>query len=511
MTPRLLTLPAESFDGYAACLKDVLDLLDRVAPQPAIAHAPALRVVLEERAAMMPGLLKLRRPLPTPAVVRGALTPEAEAELRAWQASNPAPALLSPQQAEWPWTPERDAALLEWGATTQDDVLLLEVVNALPGPRLDSRAAIRTRLDWLRYQADDAAQRAEETQDGLADAVAEATPAAPANRREIEPDPNARTYGSVWTEERKTFAREHGPRMTTRALWEALNRLPGPRIATADSMRKRLRVLGVTTLMPGPAITPDMSEAERTAARAEQMRLLAVASGAADWTPERLALLRAEYATAPTLEDLRGRINAMPGNPIASVDSMSYKARVLGLVRPRIAPRFAGHRAAMLRPEATPIAIATATAQAPEQVAEDLAQAEYGTAAALEPKPDHFADARKMVEPGKEAPPEAPTIKPDVKVATPATIQPPSKVAPPAPRSLKATTPWIAAAVAPVAATLSPWASTNPYRLTEEAEAEALAMLRAGQGAKAMHEEFGGRLDWWQRWCGEKRQEGRAA
>jgi hypothetical protein len=36
-------------------------------------------------------------------------------------------------------------------------------------------------------------------------------------------------------------------------------------------------------------------------------------------------------------------------------------------------------------------------------------------------------------------------------------------------------------------------------------------MLRAGQGAKALHEEFGGRLEWWQTWAGEKRQEGRAA
>jgi hypothetical protein len=58
---------------------------------------------------------------------------------------------------------------------------------------------------------------------------------------------------------------------------------------------------------------------------------------------------------------------------------------------------------------------------------------------------------------------------------------------------------------------LSPWASTNPYRLTPEAEAEAEAILRRGQGAKALHEEFDGRLEWWQRWAAEKRQEGRPA
>ncbi|HEV7455763.1 MAG TPA: hypothetical protein VGN96_03225, partial [Roseococcus sp.] len=470
MTERFLSLrllPAEALDGYAACLQDVLALLDRVATQPAIAHAPALRVVLEDRAAMVPGLRAMLSPKAT--VVHGPLAPEAAP--RAWQATGPSPSPLSPAEAEWPWTPERDAALLEWSATTQDDVLLLDVVNALPGPQVDSRAAVRTRLEWLRHQADATAQTAEAAQEGLADAVADATPLAPEpapQAKRARRQPPGRT-APKWSPERLALLREKAGKMRGRDLLTAINALPGLPIASTGAMRVKMRELGLESA-PGLPPLPEnfdprgQDEASREAMR-ERARRLAVAGGLGDWTEERLALLRAEYATVEDTGELLTRINALPGNPIASTESMRHKAASLGVRRPR--------------PGSNPAHMAKMNAARSMQAA-----AMRGALEAPAPAPD---DAPEMVEAEDTAPepaPPAPTIKPDVKVYTPATIQP---------RSLKATTPWIAAAIAPVAAELDPWASTSPHRLTEAAEAEALAMLRAGQGAKALHEEFGGR------------------
>lgn len=492
MTPRLLTLPAESLDGYQACLRDVLELLDRVALQPAIAHAPALRVVLEERAAMLPELHKLLSP--KVAVINGAALQGLDAAIRDWKASGPAPSPLPPESADWPWTPERDAALMEWSATTQDDVLLLEVVNALPGPRLDSRAAVRTRLDWLRRQADDAAQRAEEAQDGLADAVAEATPAAPAPK----PKPKPKQQKGEWTAERLELLKAEGPQTEPRAMLARLNALPGAPIASVGALRLKAREIGATRdLRPiMDRLAPGVSHDDKSLQASARLAL----NGSGEWTHARLDLLRAEYGDIQRpLDAILLKVNALPGNPIASVESMRHKARALGLTR----------------------------AIPQEERLARMNAARLEKASAKPAAPDHVPDTTKMVEadqptPTPEPEPEAapaPPPPPEEAPPQPAPTPPAAKPAPepPAPRSLKATTPWIAAAiagkapVAPVAAELDPWASTNPYRLTEEAEAEALAMLRAGQGAKALHEEFGGRLDWWQRWAGEKRQEGRAA
>jgi len=268
MEPRLLTLSAEALPGYDACLRDVLALLDRVSVQPAIAHAPALRLVLEDRAAMLPGLRAALCPLPAARVVTGPRAPEADA-----------PALASCDATE---------------------------------------------------------------------------PPAPIQA------------------------------------------------ATADARLARKR--------------------ERQAA----------------WKRAKVARLRAEQAGEA------------------------------GQAEPARRPRKGGDPEHLAKMNA-----ARSQQAAARREAQQTAEA------------DHVPDTTEMVE-------GAPTIKQDMKVATPATIEP-------------------GLTVAPEPATLNPWASTSPYRLTADAEAEALDMLRAGQGAKALHEEFGGRLEWWQAWAARARQAGRAA
>ncbi len=52
-----------------------------------------------------------------------------------------------------------------------------------------------------------------------------------------------------------------------------------------------------------------------------------------EWTPARLDLLRAEYASAEDNRALLDRINALEGAPIASVKSMGLKASKLGLMK----------------------------------------------------------------------------------------------------------------------------------------------------------------------------------
>lgn len=81
---------------------------------------------------------------------------------------------------------------------------------------------------------------------------------------------------------------------------------------------------------PEPAPPPPAPRPRKPAAQAQVHQ--GPAQYNAKWTPERLDLLRAEYATADQAELLR-RVNALPGPPIAGVDSMKVKALTLGLKR----------------------------------------------------------------------------------------------------------------------------------------------------------------------------------
>lgn len=459
MTQRLLTLPSEALPGYEAGLRDVLDMLDRIAAQPAIVHLPTLRLVLEDRAAVLPGLAG--------AMPRVAAHP-------GW----------GPPAA---WSPERDATLLEWADKTRDQFLLLDLLNAIPGDRVHL-AWLQPRLDWLRahrsapldaptpaWPITDAARPCEAAakaqQDGLADAVADSL-AQPAPAAAPAPPPRLKQHKGEWTAERLALLDAEGPKTRPSLLLPRINALPGAPIASVGALRVKARERGAA-LDLGPIIerlAPGADPSDKAARAAARVAL----NGSGEWTTARLDLLRAEHGDInQPLATLLAKVNALPGNPIASVESMTCKARALGLKRiisqeERLARMRAGRH--------------------PKR---EVAATEPQEAAGPQPE-----IAAALI---------SPTTNVAAKIDAPRTK----------PRKPEVTTPCIKAAMeaplAPVAAQLNPWASTNPYRLTEEAEAEALAMLRQGNGAKALHEDFGGRLEWWQRWAGEKRQEGRAA
>lgn len=125
------------------------------------------------------------------------------------------------------------------------------------------------------------------------------------------------------------------------------------------------------------------------------------------WTAERVELLRAAWGTKPR-RALLAELNAMPGEPIASGDSVYQKARKLGLCQPAAQP--------IAQPAAQPVAQPAAQPAVPE---DDI--------------------------------------------------------------------------------------------LSTEDLHEARAMLRAGKGARELHEEFGAHpLEWWQAWC-QRERAGRAA
>lgn len=52
------------------------------------------------------------------------------------------------------------------------------------------------------------------------------------------------------------------------------------------------------------------------------------------WSPDRLALLRAEFPSCIDRPGLLARVNALPGEPIASVGAMRHKAHALGIAAP---------------------------------------------------------------------------------------------------------------------------------------------------------------------------------
>jgi hypothetical protein len=372
------------------------------------------------------------------------------------------------------------------------------------------RIASIAQEETTRALADISAARAEAAQEGLADAVAAA--GTPQAKRRVHPNQKG---ALVWTEERIALARAQAAKVPSAELFKALNALPGPPIASPDSMRFKLKRLGLE-VTPGAENLPAPTTAEgRAAAKRERCRLAIVAAGGGDWTAERLALLDAEFASAPNHATLLARINALPGNPIASASSMTAKARSRRLKRPRrpLDPQhLARMNAARLGNRAAAPPPAEPDPQAPSEAPAEAATVKQPLQVAppepeREAAPEPVATPEPSTLPPLPAAPMAPspTIKPDVKV-------PPA----PAPRSAqRVTTPWIKEAmegkrpIAAVAATLDAWAS--PGVLTEDAEIEALRLLAEGQGAKALHEEFGGRLEWWQSWTARYRQAGRAA
>jgi hypothetical protein len=342
---------------------------------------------------------------------------------------------------------------------------------------------------------------AEAEQHGLADAVAQAAAPPPRAARPPRLTREARSSAAraaqppvKWTPAREALLHQHAGTMTARALLRLVNAEPGLPIASPGALRVKARSLGLA-VFTGLAPDPDASPEELAAAAIERGRVSAAAMGLGEWTEERLAVLRAEYDTAETLEALLARINAMPGNPIASVESMQARAKREGLRRKRrVDPAHMAKMSALWR--AKKAAIAGAQASGLDQLqalAAEVAPAPPAEAAPEPAPPPTTAAAQRA----RQRAIQTPWIREIVEAAEPAapTVKQSSMVAPEAP-PVKAIPP-------------SDWAA--PGVLTEAAERDAVEQFMAGTGARALYENFGEpSLDWWQAWC-ERQRKGRAA
>lgn len=285
------------------------------------------------------------------------------------------------------------------------------------------------------------------------------------------------------------------------AVPQALAHLLGP-----DWQVKLQRT--VTRVMKGHKLRPRAWTEEQ--AEAHRKRMADLALGKTPWTPAKLELLRRDFPTRP-LPKLWEALNEMPGPHVASPEAMRKKAEQLGLKRDPLvtsAERSANMRRIIAERNAPKVAPALPAAPEPEPPPP--------AAEARQPEPPPQPAPRAIVPSLDDWTAEG-ELTPEAERDTPATIKPALNVPPAAPprSTQRVTTPWIEEAmegkrpIAPVAATLDAWVS--PGVLTPEAEADAQRMLAEGQGAKAMHEEFGGRLEWWQSWTARHRQAGRAA
>ncbi|MBR0678104.1 hypothetical protein GXW77_18185, partial [Roseomonas alkaliterrae] len=144
----------------------------------------------------------------------------------------------------------------------------------------------------------------------------------------------------VWVTERDALLRERFPTQTDdAALLAALNAIPAPwPVASTTALRRRACLLGIRR---APALVLElMSRNGRASAEARREKGL----GPMKWTAQRVALLRADYPDCTDLPALLARVNALPGDPIASVDALRKKAESLGIVREAEAARAARGR-----------------------------------------------------------------------------------------------------------------------------------------------------------------------
>jgi hypothetical protein len=331
---------------------------------------------------------------------------------------------------------------------------------------------------------------AEARQDGLAEAVAGALHVAPG---QVEADLAAAPYPvatqpelptrqprrlpaelRAWTPERVALLkRDRRSDVDQQDLLRRINALPGREIPGVEALRMKAKALRLPAISGRGALIRDPETGE---AKPQGMV----------FTHERLAYLRANYPTAETVADVLAGINALPGPPCTSADSLRVRARLEGLRRPPTTQAtLNSRRAAMARAQAIRL--------------EQVHAAEAALAAEEAPDQAHAvpcASVRLCAIDSAEPPP---TIKQDLKVAEPApaptpTVKPDLPVAPEPPR--------------PIAASIGDW--LDDTTLTLEAERDAREQFLAGVGARALLEDFGGpSLDWWQAWCAAQR--GRAA
>jgi len=250
-----------------------------------------------------------------------------------------------------------------------------------------------------------------------------------------------------WTAERVALLREIHGTIPARQVFDRINAMPGNPITSVAAMRMKVKDLA----LPPPPNMPQMPDGfdgrwtpEAREAHAKRAARLRILSGGGEWTDVRLYLLRANILH-PSRDELLAMINALPGNPIASVESMMFKSRAIGLKRPRN--------------------------RGPEYMRALLAKS-IAARKALAPVP--------VPAPILAAPP-APTIKQDLEVAP--TPDPPRPVIP----------------------SLDDW--TEAGELTPEAEEDAIKYLAQGWSAAKLLIEFGEPTPgWWQEWRINRRQ-----
>lgn len=169
----------------------------------------------------------------------------------------------------------------------------------------------------------------------------------------------------VWTAERDALMRERFPTSEDdEALLRDLNAIPAPQpVPSARQVQRRAWELGLKRAEHLRFAAHKRAGSAAMAARRERGDF-----APSKWTAEREALLRADLPDCVDTRALLARINALPGEPVASVDSMRQRAKALGIRRSVEAARFAqgaarqGMRKPLEKPARDPTPDATAAA-----------------------------------------------------------------------------------------------------------------------------------------------------
>lgn len=128
-----------------------------------------------------------------------------------------------------------------------------------------------------------------------------------------------------WTPERLALLRAGFPtRPDVDLLLAEINALPGPKIER-QGLNAKAHVLGMKR---DPAVR---AEILRTSGREGNAKRVMIGGALKKRTPERVALIRAEWPRCLDREGLLARVNALPGQPIRSVKALKSTARALGL------------------------------------------------------------------------------------------------------------------------------------------------------------------------------------
>lgn len=185
----------------------------------------------------------------------------------------------------------------------------------------------------------------------------------------------------TWTDARidilRTRYRTEG---LTAECFAAFNALPGPQVRGAKSVHAAAKKYGIRI---EPAVLRRIAAESAAKARATKLARLAERAGksqASKWTRERIGLLAEEWPTCTDRAALMERLNALPGEPFAHVESVRQKAKELAILA---TPETLRH----LRAQGGRIAGAMKRAPAAAPLPPEPTQVIEPPAPALEPEP----------------------------------------------------------------------------------------------------------------------------